>query len=66
MEFSTNLKCEGCVAAIREDMDAKAGQTGWEVDLTDPARKLIVHNTQISENDVINIINKAGFKAAIL
>jgi copper chaperone len=63
MEFLTNLKCSGCIAEVSTKLNELAGVAGWEVDLTDPDRKLTIHNKQVSDLEVISILNRAGFKA---
>ncbi|HPJ61460.1 heavy metal-associated domain-containing protein [Lentimicrobium sp.] len=64
LELKTNIKCNGCIAAIKPGLDATEGLTRWEVDLTDPDRKLTaeVDSEEVKEN-LIKTLEKAGYKA---
>jgi copper chaperone len=64
LELKTNIKCNGCIAAIKPGLDATEGLKRWEVDLTDPDRKLTaeVDSEEVKEN-LIKTLEKAGYKA---
>ncbi len=62
MLFRTNLKCSGCIAAVKPVLDAKAGEGKWQVDLSDPQRLLIIE-ADVDEDTVITSLAKAGYKA---
>ena len=40
--FKTNLRCGGCVAAVRPHLDREPGVARWEVDVASPDRTLTV------------------------
>lgn len=62
MIFKTNLKCSGCVSAIKPVLDEHVGQGKWKVDLTAPERTLTVE-TDVPEEKIKELLAKAGYKA---
>lgn len=64
LELKTNIKCNGCIAAVKPGLDDTEGLTRWEVDLTDPDRKLTaeVDSEEVKES-LIKTLEKAGYKA---
>jgi len=59
--FKTNIKCSACVAKVRPNLNALAGEGGWSVALEDPARILTV-KPGVDENSVREALEKAGYK----
>lgn len=66
LKFSTNLKCGGCVATITPFMDQEKGISNWSVDLTNSQRILTVETENISSNEIVAIMQKAGFQAQFI
>jgi copper chaperone len=63
-KFKTNIKCSGCVAMVTPHLNAVAGENNWQVDIQNPDKVLTVSiNGEISEQQVIDAITKAGYKA---
>lgn len=62
IQFKTNLKCAGCIAAVKPMLDKKAGEGKWQVDLSDPQRILTIE-AQIEEEEVKALLAKAGYTA---
>lgn len=62
LQFKTNLKCSGCIAAIKPALDEKAGEGKWKVDLSDPQRLLTIE-ADIDEDTIVTSLAKAGYKA---
>jgi copper chaperone len=62
IKLKTDIKCGGCVAKVTPALNAVAGEHAWQVDVTDPARILTVTGDHVSEQQIIQAINKAGFK----
>lgn len=64
LELKTNIKCNGCIAAVKPGLDDTEGLTRWEVDLSDPYRKLTaeVESEEVKES-LIKTLEKAGYKA---
>lgn len=64
-EFKTNLKCSGCVAAVKDNLDGLKNIGNWEVDLASPDKILKVEG-KVSENEVAEAFAKAGYSAVPL
>ncbi len=63
LKFTTNLKCQGCLAAVTPYLDQLEGVVRWNVDLTHPLRILIVEGSGISPGQVTAALSKAGYQA---
>lgn len=63
LKFKTNLNCSNCVAKVTEDLNSASGVEKWEVDTDNPDKILSIDSTGISSEEVIEIIEKKGFKA---
>ncbi|HEU4554460.1 MAG TPA: heavy-metal-associated domain-containing protein [Chitinophaga sp.] len=65
LKFKTNIKCSGCVDTITPYLDKVAGKDTWTVDLQSPDKTLVVKTgNAITSADVINALEKAGYKAS--
>ncbi|MEI6089505.1 MAG: heavy-metal-associated domain-containing protein [bacterium] len=62
-KFKTSLKCNGCIQTITPFLNNAGGIEHWEVDLNDPDRILIVESFNLTEAQVKEVINKAGYTA---
>lgn len=64
LEFKTNIKCGGCIAAVTPHLNALSEIESWKVD-TDQADKLlqITAQDQLTAAQVIATLDKAGYKA---
>ncbi len=64
LKFKTNIKCGGCIAAVTPHLNAKNAITNWEVDIENPDKILTVNsNGDLSDQEVIKTLEKAGYKA---
>lgn len=63
LKFKTTLNCGGCVSKVQEDFDNNKGVADWNVDTDNPDKILTIDSIGISEAEVVEIINKKGFKA---
>lgn len=61
-QFKTNINCGGCVATVKPHLDTAEGICHWEVDTTNKDKILSVKSEGITEQEVIETIQKAGFK----
>lgn len=61
-QFKTNINCTGCVAKVTPSLNETEGIKTWKVDLENPGRILTVETENISSKEVIETVNKAGFK----
>lgn len=62
IQFKTNINCTGCVAKVTPKLNETKGIKTWNVDLKNPDRILTVETENIFPKEVIEAVNKAGFK----
>ncbi|MGB0431854.1 MAG: heavy-metal-associated domain-containing protein [Bacteroidia bacterium] len=60
--FKTNINCGNCIASVTPFMNKELDIESWEVD-TDNPDKLLTVESELSAEDVIAVVNEAGFKA---
>ena len=64
LKFKTNIKCGGCIAAVTPHLAKLSGIQRWEVDAKNPEKVLTIEGKPgISDQDVINVLEDAGYKA---
>lgn len=61
-QFKTNINCSGCIAAVKPHLDNAKGIKKWEVDTTVPDKILTVEAEGISREEVVSVVEKAGYK----
>lgn len=61
-QFKTNINCGGCITTVTPFLNGIEGVTQWEVDTTNKDKILTVKTTTISEQQIIEVVQKAGFK----
>lgn len=66
LKFKTNINCSGCINAVKPHLDNATGIAEWNVDTGDADKILTVTTDSISEEDVIQIIQKAGYKIEVI
>lgn len=64
--FKTNINCSGCLAKVTPFLNATDRIKDWEVNLSDRDKILNVRAEQISENEIMKIVEDAGFKIQLL
>ena len=64
MRFKTNLHCGGCLQAVTPGLNQLLGEGNWNIDLTTPEKLLEVYVDTIAENEVVEVLEKADYKAA--
>ena len=62
LKFKTNINCSGCVAQVKPSLDSAKGVKRWEVDTTNKNKILTVEGEDLAENQIIEAVQKAGFK----
>ncbi|HRO07825.1 MAG TPA: hypothetical protein PK611_07095 [Saprospiraceae bacterium] len=62
MKFKTNINCGGCIKSVTPHLNNAAGISEWNVDTDNVDKILTVVSNGITEEEVIEIIQKAGFK----
>jgi len=63
LQFKTNLNCGNCVAKVQADLNSAKGICEWNVDTTNIDKILTIKAEGITEDEVVAIIKKKGFKA---
>jgi copper chaperone len=66
MKFKTNIKCNGCIAQVSPALNEAAGISHWEVDTGNEDKILTVHSEGISESEIENAVQKAGFNIEVI
>ncbi len=62
LQFKTNIKCGGCVAAVTPYLDKIGGQ--WNVDTNDPDKILSIETQEaVMPEKVVAALEQAGYKA---
>lgn len=61
-QFKTNINCSGCVANVKPFLDNAVGTQNWSVDTTNKDKILTIQSAEISKEEVIATIQKAGYK----
>jgi copper chaperone CopZ len=64
--FKTNINCDGCVAKITPILDTTDGIEKWIVDTTNKDKILSVTANEISKSEIMDTVQKAGFKIETL
>ena len=60
--FKTNINCSGCVATVKPFLDQAAGAGQWNVDTSNKDKVLTVESDEITVDQVLDTVQKAGFK----
>ena len=64
--FKTNINCSGCVAKVTPFLDEAEGVCHWNVNTTDKHKILSVHSKGITQEEVIQRVQNAGFNIELL
>jgi copper chaperone len=64
LKFKTNINCSGCVAKVTPALQEEKAISEWNVDTTNPQKILTVQTESLTEDEVIKLVNKAGFTAS--
>lgn len=65
-QFKTNINCSGCVAKVTPVLNNNEEIKEWNVDTANPSKVLTVKTDNLNEDEVKEIVSKAGFKAESL
>lgn len=66
LKFKTNINCNGCIAKVTPSLNQVKGIIKWEVDINDPEKILTVETDNLTELDVIKVLNNTGYKAELI
>jgi copper chaperone CopZ len=63
IEIKTNIMCGSCIAKVAPTLNEVVGEGKWKVDTQNPKKILTVSTDELSEEEVIRVVEKAGYKA---
>ncbi|MEO1655881.1 MAG: cation transporter [Bacteroidota bacterium] len=64
LSFTTNIHCGNCVNAVSPVLNQELDIESWEVNLDHPDKILKVVG-EVTEEQVLSLVKKAGFEAQI-
>lgn len=62
LQFKTNINCGGCVEKVKPLLNNEEGICHWDVNTTNKNKVFTVHTKGITQQQAIDIVQKAGFK----
>ncbi|HEY5370774.1 MAG TPA: heavy metal transport/detoxification protein [Hanamia sp.] len=65
-QFKTNIMCGSCITKVTPVLNEKFGEGNWNVDTKNPKKILTVSTNEGNVNNVINVLDKVGYKAESL
>jgi copper chaperone CopZ len=63
LQFKTNVKCNGCKAAITPYLDNEPSISNWRVDIYDEDRVLTVEGESLEPEVIVGLLKQAGYFA---
>jgi len=66
LKFKTNINCGNCIKAITPHFNKLSAIHSWKVDTENPEKILEVDTDELSAEQLLKTIEKAGFKAESL
>lgn len=63
IELKTNIMCGSCIANATPTLNKEIGEGNWKVDTLNPKKVLTVTTENLDKEDVIKVVEKAGYKA---
>ena len=63
IELKTNIMCGSCIAKVTPTLNKVIGEGNWKVDTLNPKKVLTVNTEDLDQTQVIEAIQKAGYKA---
>ena len=63
IELKTNIMCGSCIAKVTPTLNEVIGEGNWKVDTLNPKKVLTVNTEDLDQTQVIEAIQKAGYKA---
>ncbi|MDQ4139814.1 MAG: heavy-metal-associated domain-containing protein [Bacteroidota bacterium] len=62
LKFKTNINCSGCVAAVTPFLNKEKNIEKWQVDIQNPDKILTVEGNTVKKEEVLEAVEKAGYK----
>ena len=64
--FRTNIKCNGCKSKAANVLDNNSAIESWDVNLESDDKLLTVKSSDLKKEDIIALVNEAGYTAAAM
>jgi len=61
LKFKTSIKCSGCINKVTPFLNDEEGIEKWEVDIYTPKKILTVETENVTEEKIVELVEKAGF-----
>lgn len=65
-KFKTNLSCNHCIEKVTPYLNSLSWIKHWEVDLKSSHRPLTIVGDEIKTEEVIKVLNEAGYNAELI
>ena len=62
-KFKTNINCDACVAKVTPVLNGNPTVEKWEVDTKNPDKILTVEGENINEQELVQSLEKIGYRA---
>ena len=63
IELKTNIMCGSCIEKVTPTLNERIGEGNWKVDTLNPKKVLTVTTEELDKSQVIEAVQKAGYKA---
>jgi copper chaperone CopZ len=63
IQLKTNIMCGSCIQKVTPVLNEKLGENNWKVDTQNPKKILTVTGENVDEKEVMQAVEKAGYKA---
>ncbi|WP_073108740.1 heavy-metal-associated domain-containing protein [Hymenobacter daecheongensis] len=64
LRFKTNINCGGCIKAVTPALNGEKAIHSWQVDTASPD-KILTISGELSEAQVVALVEEAGFQAQV-
>lgn len=61
-KFKTSINCAACISRISPFLNVVTGINNWNVDTSHKDKILTVHSSAITEHEIVEIVQQAGYK----
>lgn len=66
IQFTSNIKCQGCIDKVTPVLDKRSDIKSWEVDLTSPERVLTIESDELDNESLVAELEEVGFKIQVV
>ncbi|AWV98831.1 heavy-metal-associated domain-containing protein [Arcticibacterium luteifluviistationis] len=63
LKFKTNINCGNCIKSVTPFLNQLDEVDEWKVDTENPDKILTIEGDDITSKEIIETVEKAGFKA---